>query len=214
MISKMTDEIQPIKDCKEALKGSFKGIIIKAGDLKSGTKDGKDWSRKIFTIQDGSDTAELVTWGDEIKNFEVGRTYEITNPWWKNHEGKISVTVGNYGTAKVITSDIPDTPEPPKEQTTLQSEPESKGSSPAPKVDSPQVTQSKGRNEDDRIQRLEGDELLAVQKATKTLLAISLAVGEEAGKVTDYPSEIFVMEATKLIYKKFFSPNFTKASDI
>lgn len=93
-----------ILDAKAVLKGSFKGVIIKAGDLKSGTTNGRDWTKKIFTIQDDSADAELVAWGDEVNQFKVGYMYEIVNPWWKTYEDKITVTVGKYGEAKVVGS--------------------------------------------------------------------------------------------------------------
>ena len=70
--------------------------------MKSGTKDGRDWTKKVFTVQDDSADAELVTWGDEIKLFSVGHKYEFVNPWWKTYEGKVSVSVGKYGTSKII----------------------------------------------------------------------------------------------------------------
>ena len=100
----MTETFIKIAEAKEVLKGSFIGTIIKAGDLKSGTKDGRDWTKKVFTVQDDSEEAELVAWGDEIKTFSVGHKYEFVNPWWKTYESKVSVTVGKYGTAKVVGS--------------------------------------------------------------------------------------------------------------
>jgi hypothetical protein len=113
-------EFIKIADAKNVLKGSFRGIIIKSGDLKSGTSNGKDWTKKIFTIQDDSGDADLVAWGDEIANFKVGYKYEITNPWWKTYEGKVSVSVGNYGNSKVIGAATEEETAPPsKEQTTL-----------------------------------------------------------------------------------------------
>lgn len=210
MICNVTEDFVEIKEAKEALKGSFKGIIIKAGDLKSGTKNGKDWTKKIFIIEDESGQVDLVTWDDEIKNFSVGYTYEIVNPWWKTYENKITVQVGKYGTAKVIGSEksIPDTPPPPKEQTVSES-----GSQSAPKPDSPQITQSKGRTDEPKIVTLSDIELATVEDATVKLLAISLAVGEKVKEVTEVPSREFVMEATKIIYNKFFASNFKKASD-
>lgn len=101
----MSEDFIKIAEAKQALKGSFIGTIIKTGDLKSGTKDGRDWTKKVFTIQDDSGDADLVCWGDEIKLFEVGHKYEIVNPWWKTYEGKVSVSVGKYGTAKLIEFD-------------------------------------------------------------------------------------------------------------
>ena len=96
-----TDFIK-IKDAKTAMKGAFIGTVIKAGDLKSGTKDGRDWTKKVFTVQDDSADVDFVTWGDEIKGFSVGHKYEFVNPWWKTYEGKVSVQLGKYGSVKVI----------------------------------------------------------------------------------------------------------------
>ena len=212
----MTEDFVKIKDAKEALKGSFKGIIIKASDLKSGTTNAKDWTKKTFTIEDDSGKAELVTWGEEVSQFKVGYTYEIVNPYWKTYVDKqnvphITVQVGKYGTAKVIGSDksIPDTPQPPKEQTVLES-----GSQSAPEFTSPQITQSKGRTDESKIEKLTDIELGTVQDATVKLLAISLAVGEKLKEFTEEPSREFVMEATKIIYQNYFVSNFKKASEI
>ena len=196
----MSTDFTKIEDAKKALKGSFKATVIKVGDLKSGTKNGKDWTKKVFTLEDDTDNVELVAWDDEISNFKLGYLYEIVNPWWKVYENKTSVQVGKYGTATVIGSDktIPDTPPMPKEQSTLT---ESKPPEPKP------VT-------DDKIERLEGEALDTVEKATRTILSISLAVGELAEKIVVGVSKEFVMETTKIIYDKYFVPNFKKASDI
>ncbi len=97
-------EFIKISEAKEQLKGSFIGTVIKAGDLKSGTKDGRDWTKKVFTVQDDSADTDLVTWGDDIKLFSVGEKYEFIKPWWKTYEGKISVSLGKYGSAKIIGS--------------------------------------------------------------------------------------------------------------
>ena len=222
-------EFLKIADAKTALKGSFKGIIIKAGDLKSGTSNGKDWTKKIFTIEDESGTAELVTWGEEVSQFKMGYKYEIVNPWWKTYVDKqnishITVQVGNYGTAKVIGSnkEIPDTPTPPPAQT-LKDKPK-----PEPKPPEGYVSDGKGHwvkkskpesppepaVGEPKIEGLEDDELAIVEKATKTLLAISLAVGETVKEVTEEPSREFVMEATKIIYQTYFVSNFKKASEM
>jgi len=192
----VTEEFLKIKDASEALKGSFKGVITKVGDLKSGTKNGKDWTKKVFTIGDDTGEADLVAWDDEIKNFKVGYTYEIVNPWWKTYEGKVSVQVGKYGTAKVIGSDntVPDTPPQPKEQTVLT----------PPKTEKP---------DESGINKLTDAELFTVEEATMKILSISLAVGEKLKEVTEDPDRTFVMEATKIIYDKFFVANFKNASD-
>lgn len=92
-----------ITEAKSANKGSFIGTVIKQGDLKSGTtKDGKDWTKKVFTLEDDSDSIEITTWDEEIKLFKVGNKYEITNPWWKMYEGKLNLNVGQHCQVKLI----------------------------------------------------------------------------------------------------------------
>jgi len=188
----------------DALKGSFKGVIIKQGDLKSGTKDGNDWTKKVFTIGDDSGSVDLVTWGDEIKQFEIGKLYEFVNPWWKTYEGKVSVQIGKYGTAKFIGDAKPedtmvsekDTQTVPKEHISSQSK----------------LTEQK-KPDESKIEKLTDIELGTVDDATVKLLAISLAVGEKVKEFAKEPDRTFVMEATKIIYQTFFVSNFKKASD-
>jgi len=216
-------EFLKIKDAKEALKGSFKGVIIKQGDLKAGTKNDKDWTKRVFTIGDDTAEADLVAWGDEISKFKVGYTYEIVNPWWKTYEGKVTVQVGNYGTAKVIGSEntIPETPPPPPAET-LKEKPKT-GDTMVNEKDTQTVpsqhisAQSKlteQKPDESKIVTLTDIELQTVEEATTKLLAISLAVGEKLEEVTENPSREFVMEATKIIYQNYFLSNFKKASEI
>jgi len=216
-------EFLKIADAKEALKGSFKGIIIKAGDLKSGTSNGKDWTKKTFTIEDESGSADLVAWGEEVSQFKLGYKYEIVNPWWKTYVDKqnvphITVQVGNYGTAKVIGSEktIPDTPPPPPAQT-LKEKPKT-GDTMVNEKDTQSVPSehisTDSKITEQKIEKLKDNELDTVVEATKTLLAISLAVGEEVKKIAGEPSREFVMEATKIIYQTYFVSNFKKASEI
>jgi len=193
----MTEDFIKIKDAKEALKGSFKATVIKVGDMKAGTKNGKDWIKKVFTLEDDTDNVELVAWDDETTQFKLGYLYEIVNPWWKVYEGKVSVQVGKYGTAKVIGSDksIPETPPPPPQQTL---------------TEKPKTEQ---KPDESKIEKLTDIELGTVEDATVKLLAISLAVGEKVKEFTEEPDRTFVMEATKIIYDRFFASNFKKASD-
>jgi hypothetical protein len=94
------------------MKGSFIGTVIKQSDLKSGTKDGEDWTMKKFTIEDATDSIELTAWGDEINRIKVGYKYEFTNLWWKTYKdsptlafGKFA-TIKNVGSAQIPTKDV------------------------------------------------------------------------------------------------------------
>lgn len=102
----MSTNFITIKEAKAAKKGSFIGVVIKQGDLKSGTTNDKDWTKKTFTIEDTSDNVILTAWGDEeISRFKVGNKYEFTSFCWKEYEGKTTLSVGNYGNLKLIGTD-------------------------------------------------------------------------------------------------------------
>lgn len=97
-----------IAEAKAAMKGSFVGVVITAGDLKSGTKDGKDWSKKVYQIQDATATVPLTTWNDDIAKFKIGGKYEIVNPWWKEYQGNVQLELGKYCEVKLVgTDEIP-----------------------------------------------------------------------------------------------------------
>ncbi len=106
----MTDFI-PIYDAKTDKKGSIKGVIIKAGDLKSGTtKTGSDWTKKEFIIEDKSASVKLIAWNENIQQFKLGGLYEITNPQWDEYKGEQQISPSKYGQCKLIN-------EPPKQET-------------------------------------------------------------------------------------------------
>jgi len=99
----VSQEFLSINDAKTALKGSIKGVIIEAKDLKSGTtKTGKDWTRKDFTIEDKSGSVRLTAWGEDTNKFKLGYTYEIVQPQWKKHEDVPQVQPSKYGSFKCI----------------------------------------------------------------------------------------------------------------
>ena len=98
-------EFIPIKDATAALKGSIKAIVIKESDLKAGTTNNKDWTKRTFTLEDPSGSIEITTWNEDIKKFKVGYTYEIINPWWKEYEGKPQLDLGKYAQVSVVGSE-------------------------------------------------------------------------------------------------------------
>ncbi len=100
----MSDFIN-IAEARQNLKGSITGIIIKETDLKAGTSNGKDWTKKTFTIQDESDTIDITTWGEDTNKFKVGLVYQIVSPWWKMYEGKAQLSLGKYAQVTLIGSD-------------------------------------------------------------------------------------------------------------
>lgn len=117
----MSVEFQTLKECIEAKKGAFIGVIIKQGDLTSGTSNPgtsseKDYTYKRFTIQDATGDIELTAWNGDIEKFKVGNKYEFTGFWFKEYKNVIGLAVGKGGKNKLIGTTITDIPQ---EQTTL-----------------------------------------------------------------------------------------------
>jgi hypothetical protein len=98
----LSTEFKTLKECIEAKKGAFIGVIIKQGDLNSGTTNDKDWTNKKFTITDATGDIELTAWGDEIAQFKVGNKYEFTGCWFKEYNEEPVLAMGKYGKAKLI----------------------------------------------------------------------------------------------------------------
>lgn len=106
----MTDFI-PICDAKTDKKGNIKGVIIKCGDLKSGTtKTGADWTKKEFIIEDKSGSVKLIAWNENISQFKLGGLYEITVPQWNEYKGEQQISPSKYGRCTLMN-------EPPKQET-------------------------------------------------------------------------------------------------
>jgi len=101
-----------LADAREAMKGNFIGNVLKVGDLSSGTKDGKDWTRKNFTIQDTSAEMILTAWNGEIKLLEYGKTYEFTGMWFKPYKEDVNLAFGKGGKAVEIKGGSPPTKQP------------------------------------------------------------------------------------------------------
>jgi len=103
-------EFSSIKECLENHKGNFIGTVIHKGDLKSGTgKDGKDWQRRDYILEDTTGQVNLTAWEDNINIVEYGKTYEIEFPWWKQYKEDWYIEVGNYMKAKLATIGNPNT---------------------------------------------------------------------------------------------------------
>lgn len=99
-----------IEDVLDLNKGSFKGTCISQSDLKSGTKDGKDWLMKKFTLEDTTGTIQITAWSEEIKLFKVGLFYEIETPWFKQYEGKWSCNIGEFCKVTAVNPPVDATP--------------------------------------------------------------------------------------------------------
>ena len=103
-------EFISLADARQAMKGNFIATVVGVGDLKSGTKDNKDWTYKKLTLEDTSGKITLTVWGGEIKLFEYGKTYEFHTPWFTNYEGEAVLALGKYCQVKLVENPVvPDT---------------------------------------------------------------------------------------------------------
>lgn len=105
----MEDSIS-LQDAMTALKGNFTATVITIGDLESGTTNSRDWTKKNITIEDVSERVTFAAWGDEIKLFDLGKTYDFENAWFKMYDGKPTLAIGKY--CKVILNENPAVPHP------------------------------------------------------------------------------------------------------
>lgn len=101
----MNTDFITIKDAIADNKGNFVATVSKIGDLKSGTRNGKDWSMKKITVEDATASLEIGCFNEEMELFKIGCKYEIL-PWWKErYEGNPNVGIGKYGQVKLIGTD-------------------------------------------------------------------------------------------------------------
>lgn len=104
----MSTEFLTLKECIEAQKGSFIGVVIKESALSAGSKDGSDWTKKTYTIQDTTANIDLVAWNEDVNKIKVGCKYEFVGLWWKEYKGTVQLSFGNYAQVKLIgTEPIP-----------------------------------------------------------------------------------------------------------
>lgn len=112
-----------VKDAEAGEKLSFIGTVIKQDDLKSGTKNGQDYTYKKFTIQDVTGDIELVAWNDDVKQFKIGNKYEFIDTWCKDYQGKLSLGI-TYAKVKLIGTSTTQATMPESTTTTPEPTPE------------------------------------------------------------------------------------------
>lgn len=203
-------EFLSIANVKETRKGSFKGTCIKATDLDSGTKNGKDWTKKVYTLQDPSGDIELTCWGDEIKLFEVGQFFEVENPWWKERKDKPGVWnagIGDY--CHVTKVDNPPTQKP--EETPDPPQPWMEPGKPTIDTSdsSPAEVTSVGVP---KLPEFDTDMSIIIGKEAVTLLMIKKRVEKSITQFEKNPHQGMLWQMTEIIYDKHFKVKFEKAS--
>ncbi len=106
--------LKTIQDSRADKKGEFIAVCLKVGDLKSGTKNGRDWSMRNITVQDASETTELTLWTEDIDACKVGGKYKFKG-FWSEYNGRAQWSKGKYGDITLIEENA--TPPAPQAQT-------------------------------------------------------------------------------------------------
>lgn len=192
-------EFTPIKQAKENLKGNIFGVIVKIGDLKSGTASKGDWTMKLITIDDGSDMVDMAAFGEsEYSQFVIGAKYEIENLWWKQKDGKLFLTLGKFAKVKLV-SEVPTS----LKQETITTENNNS------KLQQPTTTTS---NQTQSLPKLSQAENKIITAESTKLFQIKQKVNETIGTYEIQPNQGMIWQMTEIIYNSFLKNNFTKAN--
>lgn len=174
----MSIEFKQIKDCVVDSKISFIGVVTKQGDLKSGTKEGTDYSYKKFTLHDITGDIELTAWNNDIEKFVIGGKYEIINAWCKEYKGKLTLGIQYAEVRFIVKADV---------QATMEELPDKKNAAPKLKL---------GEFNDD----MKG----IVSAETVTMLMIRKRVIDTIEPFDKDPNQGMVWQMTEKIYDKHF----------
>lgn len=170
------------------MNGAFIGTVIAQSDLASGTRDGKDWTKKNYTIEDSGDRVTLTAWGENIGKVKVGCKYEFIGFWWKTYQEKIFLDFGNYGEVNLIGTD-----EVKQEPTKEEIMPDGKALK-IPRFDDAGV-------------------ITNIQDEATKLFMINQIVWKTIKDYQIDPNGGMIGQFTEIIYNKFFKANFQKASE-
>ena len=194
----MTNDFITIKEAKETYKGSFIGTVIKVGEPKSGTTNGRPWTMKVFTVQDKTDSIDITCFGDEVNLFKIGNKYEII-PWWKpKYEGNPNLGIGKYGSVNLIGTDEINNTQPPQ---VLEPKP---------------MGETRGQLNGEKLPVSSANLLGDVESETIALLQIEKIVVNTmitySPTITE-PNHQKVGMFVKEIYRSIRQPNYKKASE-
>jgi|SRR5579875_298826 replication factor A1 len=92
-----------IKDIKDGTKQIDLPLVVvmKAEKKNVRLKDGSNHVVSELTIADESGTIKLALWDTNL-NIDVGTKLEIKNAYTRNFRGNVELSIGKFGTAKVL----------------------------------------------------------------------------------------------------------------
>jgi len=195
----MSTELSTLKMAKHGEKISFVGVVVKIGDLQSGTNNIGDYTYKRITIQDVTASIEITAWNDDIKKFVMGGKYEIINAYGKEYKGSVGLGI-QYADIKLIGTDKQQSTmdETPQQSATLEEKQENH-----PKVES-KIPQMPSTLQD--LVETETLQLLQIEKEVRTVLHHY----KPLPKMQDYDGS-YVGMLTKEIYRESKKVKFEKA---
>lgn len=70
------------------------------------TKDGSPHSVTGFLVADETGCVQLSAWDEQIKQIEVGKTYELKNGYCSMFQNKLQLNIGRYGSTSQSEQEI------------------------------------------------------------------------------------------------------------
>lgn len=93
-----------LKDLKAGMRGiTVQGKVVEMTEPREVVvrKTGKKIKLAVATLQDQTDKAKLVLWGDQIEEVSEGNKVIVDNGYTKTFRGNLQIHVGRRGNLKV-----------------------------------------------------------------------------------------------------------------
>lgn len=187
-------EFIKLSDARQAMKGSFIGIVSKIGDLKSGSNDKGDFTYKVCTVEDATAKITLTVWNDEIKLLKLGGTYRFINPWWRIYKDEPVLALGKYASVELVE---PIASSPKMDEAVVKKETPSSPPEPTAK-----------------IPLFEAEMSVKLDQEIMTLYMINRHVKKFIENFEVTPNGGMIGQFTEIIYNKHFKTEFKKASEV
>lgn len=195
----MSTEFQTLDQAKHGEKISFIGIVVKIGDLQSGTNNSGNYTYKRITIQDVTASVEITAWNEDIKKFVLGGKYEIINAYGKEYQGTVGLGI-QYAEVKLIGTD--------KAQSTMDETPQQSALLEEKQETTPNVESKIPATNPNLADFIEG-EMVAMLQIEKEVRS-NLHHFKPLPKMDDYDGS-YVGMLTKEIYRESKKVKFDKA---
>jgi len=99
-------EYELIHTAKANKKGGIIVKVIGVGNVETGVGSNGEWKKQIATLQDNSETIDMVIWGEDIGKLDQGQYYKIETPFWSTYKDETQLSLGRY--AKLHLANVED----------------------------------------------------------------------------------------------------------